>query len=1258
MIKPPNQVIRDSKSLSNLGAPDTPTKTLGSGDVATDIVCATYYEGSNGNGGKPRDIIGLMSMDGVLALHDMKNQTARVHDLDSTHKIFGFSKLNFGRQQQRPHGIHPHHHISQRHQHTRSKGRGKANQEQFHLSESSDSDDDVDSAVYGRSTERLSSLKYSPRHRREYERLKKRAKKQQQEGGAPVDQILEGDESPMTGHGDNGNGDDYDDDDDDDFIDSAEQEEPSLLVRHPSQPALQNDIFVGCSWSGITFFIDQDFNTAQYDFESRVCAFGAGEYAIFPGKNEPCLFYVDFDDNIYVYYNFHIHLEPSIPFDDVVKTDTRLYQATKLQQKALHEHQYHKEDEQMEPKHSMADKDEPENGPKSSDPEGSPSTQHATDQQKRASTLFEPDSTAMTDEDLRGFIHDSLYNANRYEDEYRELKRLLEVEEAKKRAVLARMKAAEREAEERRQVRQHMKMAKEEQALMLEHQARVLAFAQAQAAKELPHQQPQQQQQQQQQQQTQEEVVATEEDHGTGHGDTAKDFEAQATTATTTDSTKVTSGAAAEESGGPTKLTLKRKSTSGSLSSLAMTSPTEILAATKIPSLKRLSSGASGLSSLAPSISSAPSSATTTTATASTTMVMPPEVLGRRRGSLLIRDVLASYEGKKTPPLVLSPTATSPPSSFFAASTTAESRPTSMAMATVTTPILKRQSSSSSTHRAGEDVASHLPPLAPTTAGPAATATATGLGTATTSVMATNASGNSSGGGGGSEAHPTRKHSGSQGGSSGHRRTTGDGGTHAGNGGTGPRYHHSLSSGQQAHGHVLTSLMKRLNIKDLGHAGRLVHPPSVVSANDAAVFGPGASQGSTSHDQDQASAAEPGSMASSHGSASSSLSSASTATIRNSGGSGSIGYGHGRVIAKSTKSYFYHHHHGRPLTPGGHRSHGIAVGHRGGSVGRRMSVRSRLLLAQQQQQQQQSLQRDEAKHPTHHEEAESGLEGGHSSVSGKQDGTSDVFGEAVSPTNAGDRGDVDSESKQPTTRSGGPISVERSRTPDTSRPGSQSNSRRSSQGAVAMSTTATGIGEFSLGDTATRAAAAAAAAMAPSFDVQAAEMVVGQGCINSEGERAESVEGGRGEDSSDSCSGGMHTPSTISPIPSPGRADESDEPDENVSSTPRLATVTDMASVTSEESSPSVERAHEFELAKSLLSPPSRPGSASSGSTATLLASTATATASKAPACTSTSINTATATSAGGSMSMGIIEAGAGTSTMNDPLDGRRSRAE
>lgn len=49
-----------------------------------------------------------------------------------------------------------------------------------------------------------------------------------------------------------------------------------------------------------------------------------GQYAVTPGRNEPCLFYVDFEDNIYVYYNLYIQTEPSVLFQDIVKADASL----------------------------------------------------------------------------------------------------------------------------------------------------------------------------------------------------------------------------------------------------------------------------------------------------------------------------------------------------------------------------------------------------------------------------------------------------------------------------------------------------------------------------------------------------------------------------------------------------------------------------------------------------------------------------------------------------------------------------------------------------------------------------------------------------------------------------------------------------------------------------------------------------------------------------------------------------------------------
>lgn len=59
MSEPLTQIQRNPKTAIRVG-PDTPTRGAGGGDVATDIVCGTHYVN-----GQKKDIIGLMSMDGM-----------------------------------------------------------------------------------------------------------------------------------------------------------------------------------------------------------------------------------------------------------------------------------------------------------------------------------------------------------------------------------------------------------------------------------------------------------------------------------------------------------------------------------------------------------------------------------------------------------------------------------------------------------------------------------------------------------------------------------------------------------------------------------------------------------------------------------------------------------------------------------------------------------------------------------------------------------------------------------------------------------------------------------------------------------------------------------------------------------------------------------------------------------------------------------------------------------------------------------------
>lgn len=387
MSEPLTQVQRNPKATINVG-PDTPIRGAGGGDVATDIICGTQYVN-----GQKKDIIGLMSMDGAFALHDLENNTVRVHDLDSTHKIFGFSKLNFGgdRLHQRHH--HPHHDdTDEHHGRSRRSGRSKSSSGYGRASRhyddetngesdddglASDEDDDDDTA-----TESQIRQKHQG-DGSEYTDTESRTRRK-----TPRDK---------KGH------------------------QPSLLIAEPYGSRFQmNDMFVGCSWSGITFFIDQDFNTAQYDFDARVCAFGAGQYAVTPGRNEPCLFYVDFEDNIYVYYNLYIQTQPSAQFQDIVKADANLIKTSQKMKQA----------ELEEATSTTLESESPE--------------------QISEQNVGEADSKqeTWTEQDMRDFIHDSLYNVNRYEDEFQRLSRLAEIERAKRVAFYEAEEAKEREKAE------------------------------------------------------------------------------------------------------------------------------------------------------------------------------------------------------------------------------------------------------------------------------------------------------------------------------------------------------------------------------------------------------------------------------------------------------------------------------------------------------------------------------------------------------------------------------------------------------------------------------------------------------------------------------------------------------------------------------------------------------------------------------------------------------------------------------------------
>nr|CAG8528593.1 5293_t:CDS:2 [Entrophospora candida] len=83
-----------------------------------------------------------------------------------------------------------------------------------------------------------------------------------------------------------------------------------------------DDVFVACAWNGNTYIIDQDFNVVRFEFDRRVCAFAAGKYAIKQGINIPCFMYIDFENQITVYYNLFIDIKPLNNFMDEIMQGT------------------------------------------------------------------------------------------------------------------------------------------------------------------------------------------------------------------------------------------------------------------------------------------------------------------------------------------------------------------------------------------------------------------------------------------------------------------------------------------------------------------------------------------------------------------------------------------------------------------------------------------------------------------------------------------------------------------------------------------------------------------------------------------------------------------------------------------------------------------------------------------------------------------------------------------------------------------------
>jgi len=79
----------------------------------------------------------------------------------------------------------------------------------------------------------------------------------------------------------------------------------------------ESEQIVACSWDSTTYIVDSQLNAVQIVGGERVCAFVAAMYSIEPGKTVPCFFYINFEDDITVYYNVMLNSIPIMTLVDV-----------------------------------------------------------------------------------------------------------------------------------------------------------------------------------------------------------------------------------------------------------------------------------------------------------------------------------------------------------------------------------------------------------------------------------------------------------------------------------------------------------------------------------------------------------------------------------------------------------------------------------------------------------------------------------------------------------------------------------------------------------------------------------------------------------------------------------------------------------------------------------------------------------------------------------------------------------------------------
>lgn len=74
------------------------------------------------------------------------------------------------------------------------------------------------------------------------------------------------------------------------------------------------------TWDGMTYIIDIHKNNVKFNFRDRICSFISGNYSVEDQKQELCIFYVTFNDKIFMYSDLRLDSIPIFTMIEMVET--------------------------------------------------------------------------------------------------------------------------------------------------------------------------------------------------------------------------------------------------------------------------------------------------------------------------------------------------------------------------------------------------------------------------------------------------------------------------------------------------------------------------------------------------------------------------------------------------------------------------------------------------------------------------------------------------------------------------------------------------------------------------------------------------------------------------------------------------------------------------------------------------------------------------------------------------------------------------